>query len=251
MARTASQVAAWAKSHADRRTGGWVGLCLKFSRMAAGAPGGVYDAHTGWARARYRHTKGTPPRGAIVWWHGGKHGHVAVSAGNGYVYSTDVVVHGQVRRCKISLIRQRWGQRYMGWSEDVNGVRIAGLSPKSVGGGGGKVPSKPKPRRKITINGKQYDDISGVSTYYINKNRDGKHFSRHIWYTQRWLNKVMNGKNIPEDGRWGRITQGLFDRFRREKMHLHGNDAKGRVGVRSLGKLNDMAHSAKPVRSGK
>jgi hypothetical protein len=127
MAKTGSQVAAWAKSQADRRTGGWVGLCLKFSRMAAGAPGGTYDAHTGWRNAKYKHTKGTPPRGAIVWWHGGKHGHVAVSAGDGYCYSTDVVVRGQVRRCKISLIRQRWGQTYVGWSEDVNGVRISGL----------------------------------------------------------------------------------------------------------------------------
>jgi len=251
VSRTPAQVVA----SAQRRVGtyGWKGLCLKASRMAAGAPGGVYDATTAWKRAKYRHSKGTPPKGSFVFWTGGSqgHGHVVVSDGGGYCYSNDIFVYGRYDRCSIRYINEKWGNlRYVGWTEDVNGVLID-FGDESPGASGGKVPAKPKPRGKLTINGEQYPDIAGISAYWVNKARASGKLSRHVWYVQKWLNKVMGGTDVKPDGRWDRGTQALFDRFRREKLHQHGADATGRVGVWSLGKLNDMARSAKPVRAGK
>jgi len=54
MPRTPEQVAGWAKNQKDRRTNGWRGYCLKFSRMAAGAPGGTYDAVTAAGVTRFQ-----------------------------------------------------------------------------------------------------------------------------------------------------------------------------------------------------
>jgi len=156
MARTASQVAAWAKRQKDINSGGWKGLCLKFARMAAGAPGGVVDANAGWARAKYKHRGDrTVPRGGIVWYAGGRHGHVAVSAGDGDIYSNDIVESGKIDRVPLNRPEQKWGQRYLGWSEDVNGVHIAGLgtktSPTKATASSGTKP-KPKPPAEKLVN---------------------------------------------------------------------------------------------------
>jgi hypothetical protein len=123
MTRTREQVVTWARVQSRRRTTGWRGLCLKFSRMAAGAAGGVRNADLAWARAEFKHTTGTPPRGTFVYWRGGRHGHVAVSAGDGDCYSSDYPVRDRIGWCRIDAIGRAWGYQLRGWSEDINGVR--------------------------------------------------------------------------------------------------------------------------------
>jgi hypothetical protein len=66
----------------------------------------------------------------LVFWSGGGagHGHVAVSEGRGYVWSTDIRRPGRVDRYGIAALGVRWPNlRYLGWAEDVNGVRVSGL----------------------------------------------------------------------------------------------------------------------------
>ncbi len=70
-----------------------------------------------------RHTS-TPPRGVPVWWTGGTHGHVAISAGNGYVISTDWPRRGTVGRVSIATLTDSWNKKYGGWSEDINEVHV-------------------------------------------------------------------------------------------------------------------------------
>lgn len=123
MTRTREQVVTWARVQSQRKTTGWRGMCLKFSRMAGGAAGGVRNANEAWARAEYRHTKGTPPRGTFVFWAGGKHGHVSVSSGDGDHYTSDLPVRDQVRWGQIADVERVWGYRLRGWTEDINGVR--------------------------------------------------------------------------------------------------------------------------------
>lgn len=104
------------------------GYCLKFSRSCAGALGGVLNATTAWRNAKHRHTAGTPPRGSFVFWEGGTngHGHVSVSAGGGDVWTTDFKRFGKVDRVSIKAITTKWRNlRYVGWSEDINGVRVS------------------------------------------------------------------------------------------------------------------------------
>jgi hypothetical protein len=61
-----------------------------------------------------------------VFWTGGRHGygHVALSRGNGSVWSTDYHRVGKVDACRIDEITRDWGLRLVGWTEDINGVRV-------------------------------------------------------------------------------------------------------------------------------
>jgi hypothetical protein len=98
-------------------------MCLKFVRTRYGVPGLAPDAAEGFAMTDSRHTS-TPPRGVPVWWTGGSHGHVAISAGGGYVLSTDWPRAGAVGRVAIKTITDRWNKTYRGWSEDINEVTV-------------------------------------------------------------------------------------------------------------------------------
>lgn len=98
------------------------GLCLAFVRQCWGfSPGGIPDAKTAWARASQKHTTGVPPKGAPVYWAGGRHGHIAISDGNWYCYSTDIRRWGRVDRVPMVQIPSSWGYRYLGWSGDYPG----------------------------------------------------------------------------------------------------------------------------------
>jgi hypothetical protein len=59
-----------------------------------------------------------------VWWTGGTFGHVAISAGGGYVISTDWPSAGNVGRVSIATLTDRWNKTYRGWSEDINEVKV-------------------------------------------------------------------------------------------------------------------------------
>lgn len=65
-----------------------------------------------------------PPAGVPVWWTGAPSGHVAISAGGGYVISTDYPRPTQVNRVAIKDLTQQWGKRYRGWTEDINEVTV-------------------------------------------------------------------------------------------------------------------------------
>lgn len=250
MARTPEQVAAWAKNQKDRRTNGWRGYCLKFSRMAAGAPGGTYDAVTAWKQAKYRHSKGTPPRGSFVFWSGGGkgHGHIAVSAGDGDVYSTDLQTSDYVGRVPISLVRDRWGLKYLGWTEDVNKVHIEGLVPRAKWSG-------KNGDGKVTIAGKVYDDIGYLYPSSVNEARETGNRSRAVFRVQVWLRELgywpKNGLELQAlDGRWftnsrpASVMQDAVDRFRwdhrRELGITEKEDAGGTVGYRSLSLMREL-----------
>lgn len=122
--RTGSAAVAWAAAqHYHPTRSSWHNDCLLFVRSAF-AVGSLYSsAERGFYGTRYRHTT-TPPAGVPVWWTNGAYGHVAMSAGGGYVWSNDILRDGKIDKVKISYITARWGQHYRGWSEDINGVRV-------------------------------------------------------------------------------------------------------------------------------
>lgn len=109
------------------------GMCLKFVRSLYNVPVVYPDAATAWRNTKYRHTS-TPPKGVPVWWTGGSRGfgHVAISAGGGYVISTDYPSKGRVGKVKISTLTKAWGQTYRGWSEDINGYRVYKAAKKEA-----------------------------------------------------------------------------------------------------------------------
>lgn len=104
----------------------WHNLCLKRARTLLGVPAKFGSAIAAWnATAKAdRHPGDHPPRGVPVFWSVGRFGHVAVSDGGGWCFSTDIKRRGRLDRVPIALIHQRWGATYLGWSETLNGVRV-------------------------------------------------------------------------------------------------------------------------------
>jgi cell wall-associated NlpC family hydrolase len=105
------------------------GWCLMFVRLCYGIPPKYADATSAWVGAQHRHQVSDPqaiPRGYPVFWLGGSsgHGHVAVSAGDGHCWSTDVKRPGMMDRVPIAFIRDHWGLQLVGWAEDLNGVKV-------------------------------------------------------------------------------------------------------------------------------
>jgi hypothetical protein len=80
------------------------------------------------AEVKHRPGPGTvpqpPPPGVPVWWTGGASGHVAISAGRGFVISTDYPASTQISRVAIKTLTQKWHKTYVGWTEDINTVTV-------------------------------------------------------------------------------------------------------------------------------
>lgn len=105
------------------------GWCLWYVEEMYGVPHWYPDATAAWEGAQHKHETSDPasiPRGVPVYWTGGSagHGHIAISAGNGHCWSTDIKRAGFFDRCPIAQIEQQWGLRLVGWSEDLAGVTI-------------------------------------------------------------------------------------------------------------------------------
>lgn len=114
---------------ADVRSGdaAWRGLCLKRARTLLGVRAKHPSAIKAWEATpeRERFEGDThPPAGVPVFWRGGKFGHVAVSDGGGYCFSTDIKRRGRLDRVRISLIHARWGLEYLGWTATLNGEKV-------------------------------------------------------------------------------------------------------------------------------
>lgn len=117
--------------HSLSITSGYGGLCLKFVRTCANIPGLYGSAKKAWANAKHKHTDGVrnAPKGAFVFLSHPKsqYGHVAIYLGSNKIRTTN----SATKRIHSDPIATwtRWGYTLQGWSEDINGVRIAGLNP--------------------------------------------------------------------------------------------------------------------------
>lgn len=110
---------------------GVIGHCLKNVRLAFAVPGRYPDAYSAWRGAGgtagpNTHTALPAPKNVPVFWSGGAHGygHVAISAGGGMCWTTDMPHRGKFTLVPITQIHARWGLKYLGWSETLNGVRV-------------------------------------------------------------------------------------------------------------------------------
>jgi hypothetical protein len=110
------------------------GECMMRVRMCYGRPSigdfdgdGSADAEDGWKAAHVKHGPNVPSkRGYPVFWTGGSNdnGHVAIAAGEGMCWSTDIRRPGFFDFVPITEIRDKWGLTYVGWAEDLAGVPL-------------------------------------------------------------------------------------------------------------------------------
>jgi hypothetical protein len=120
--RTLADTLAFAHSEMLHSTSDWAEQCLGFVRVAWHEPSPPFigTAREAWDLAKHKEYNTEPPAGAPVYWAGGSHGygHIALSAGHGMIYSTDIRRIGKVDLVPLDEIRARWGLRYLGWSRD-------------------------------------------------------------------------------------------------------------------------------------
>lgn len=107
----------------------WENDCQMAVRMALGAQGGIASARLAYLAlpAEDRHGAGGkhPPAGVPAWFRlNTPYWHVALSAGRGLIWSTDILRTGRWDKVSIPYLERRWNAHYLGWSESINGRRV-------------------------------------------------------------------------------------------------------------------------------
>jgi hypothetical protein len=122
-------------ANADAYTRCEPAMCLKYVRTWLEIPSREADAQGAWDAAQHKHPGDRkPPEGAPAFWKSGPggsgHGHITLVRNNG-MRTTDKSSSGYVSNDDGSWPHDEWGQDYLGWTEDLNGVHI----PYLVAGG--------------------------------------------------------------------------------------------------------------------
>lgn len=100
------------------------GLCLVYAREIFGVAAKYPTAASAWANSKYQHAGVAPPTDAAVpvWFSWETDGHVAVSVPNKGIYSTSA--KGDTIFPNVQAVAEFIGGNYLGFSEDINGVRV-------------------------------------------------------------------------------------------------------------------------------
>jgi hypothetical protein len=120
--RTVSEVMAFARDEINHPDRDYSGLCQSFCRTAYDVDAWAASAVAAWNRIprQHKHIGGKPgqaPRGALLYFSGGKYGHVMIAAGiksHDKAISNDYMRQGRIDYCPRDL--PRWGLTYLGWS---------------------------------------------------------------------------------------------------------------------------------------
>ena len=123
-----AQTPAQAIANADSYTTCEPAYCLKYVRTWLEIGSGAADAIGAWNAAKHKHPGDTsPPPGAPLFWKSGAggsgHGHITLFK-NVKMRTTDKSQSGHVSDDDGHWPHTQWGQTYLGWTEDLNGVHI-------------------------------------------------------------------------------------------------------------------------------
>lgn len=102
------------------------GMCLAYVRGEAWKIGALYgSAIDAWYGAVKRHPGDrNPPIGAPMFYGGSTYGHIVIHSDSKPIRGTDMPSPGQVSEGPLDWPEKEWGQTYLGWTEDLNGVKL-------------------------------------------------------------------------------------------------------------------------------
>lgn len=111
------------------------GWCLRFTQTVWGAPARYESAWQAWEATEHKHTDALPDVAVPVWFeHWGNYGYyanwghvVSYVPGMGFLSSPTSGV-GQVWLPDIASVERTFNSKYVGWTEDINGLRVADVS---------------------------------------------------------------------------------------------------------------------------
>lgn len=109
---------------------GTIGACLAYARGVYGIPAKYQTARIAWNNAQFKHTDPLPDASVPVWFShisgGVDVGHVVCWVPRvGFFSSPYRRNTGYALLPSISEVERIYGCRYLGWSEDINSVRVA------------------------------------------------------------------------------------------------------------------------------
>lgn len=118
-----------------QQVGSGSGWCLMNVRTALGVPAKYPTAYAAWlgaggAAGAYTHTQIKAPAGVPVFYKGtASAGHIAIAdhhdaTGALWVWTTDWKGAHHWTLVRSADLAKRWGMKYLGWSETLNGVRV-------------------------------------------------------------------------------------------------------------------------------
>ena len=121
MRNNVDAVIAWSRAEMHAPSRDWSGMCQSHCRSAYGVPAWSDSALHAWGKIppHFKHSGGDPadaPRGAILYYSGGKFGHAALAIGHD---GKNCLSNDYARRGKIGLAPRtfpRWNLHYLGWS---------------------------------------------------------------------------------------------------------------------------------------
>lgn len=129
---------AWQALVAPRKgTQDGAGWCLRYAQSFFGAPVRYNSAWDAWNATQYKHGtgEGLPEVPVLLWFsHYGTYGspptygnwgHVAIHVPGDAIYTSPGTGYGFERWANIGQIESRFASKYVGWSEDINGLRVA------------------------------------------------------------------------------------------------------------------------------
>ena len=128
MSRSAKDAIAWGRAQITNPSQNWYRRCLVFVRSCFGVAAKYGSAGAAWDNAVHKHRTSNPadiPAGVPVFWEtSGEFDHVALSTGNGRCLSNDFRRDGRIDEVLINDITRGWNAPLLGWTEDLNGVRV-------------------------------------------------------------------------------------------------------------------------------
>ncbi|HUR72904.1 MAG TPA: transglycosylase SLT domain-containing protein [Sporichthya sp.] len=117
--RSAAGAVRWARAMAGDY--GWYNRCLNFMAQAYGWDhSGTQYAIDHWLftpNSMRHYRQRDAPAGALMFWDTGQRaGHVAISLGDGYIASNDIMTPGKISIVSSYTIDAKWHARYLGWT---------------------------------------------------------------------------------------------------------------------------------------
>lgn len=122
----------------DTSVENYAGMCLAFAQSVYGAPIRYRSAWEAWEATQYKHEDDLPDVSVPVWFsHYGTYGKpptydnwghvVAYVPGSGFLSSPvgKLGTYGQSWLGSISEVERTFNAKYVGWTEDINGLRVA------------------------------------------------------------------------------------------------------------------------------